>query len=145
MNIPWKIVIPVFLAGLLAGAAGGSWAQRAAFRHFRSGGPMAPRRFIDHFSRELSLDETQRVAVQAIFEKHAPQLEALRLRTAGEFDAIRKSMDEEIKQKLNPDQQRRFEEMTARFMKRMPLPPMAGMPPPPGGMPPPPDHDRWRQ
>lgn len=136
MRIPWTVVIPVFLAGLLVGAAGGSWAQRAAFRHFRQG-PPGPHGILEHFSRELSLDAGQRAAVNAILQRHGPELDALRQKTSTQFEAIRKAMDEEIKQELNAEQRRRFEAMTARFGKGMP--PQGMRPPLEGRMPPPPD------
>ena len=135
MNDSGKIAIAAFLAGLIAGAAGGSWTQRAIHRHAMLHRP-SPQEMMDRLSRDLSLDKAQRGAISAVMERHKPKFEALRRTTATEFDAIRRAADDEIKQQLNPVQRHKFEEMTARFLKGMPPPLLEGMPSPPGGMPP---------
>lgn len=118
MTLARRSAVPAFLLGLIVGAVGGSWGQRAMFRRFMRRGP-APARIVERLNRQLSLDEKQKGEISAILESRGPELQALKKDAKARFDAIRDSADAEIREVLRPDQQPKFDALTARWRERM--------------------------
>lgn len=128
-----RAALTAFLLGLIVGAVGGSWGQRALFRRFMRRGPSAAR-VVDRLNRALSLDAGQKAEVGRILESHKPELQALKKDAKSRFDAIRVTADSEIRKVLRPGQQEKFDRLTARWRERMRAHDDDG----PGGPPPPP-------
>jgi hypothetical protein len=66
-------------------------------------------------ARELGLSAAQQDSVQAVFERHRPQMEALWREMRPRFDSLRVTVDSEIAVQLTPAQRARFAELTKRF------------------------------
>ncbi len=113
-----RSAVPAFLLGLIVGAVAGSWGQRAMFHRFMRRGP-DPARIVDRMSRQLSLDEKQKAEIYAIMEARRPELLALKKDARARFIAIREGADAEIRKVLRPDQQPKFDALTARWRERM--------------------------
>jgi Spy/CpxP family protein refolding chaperone len=119
-------LLAAFLAGglvawgvsaALRGAHRGEWRGIGAPGPGRPGGPGSPegRRVL---ARELGLSPTQEDSVQAVFERHRPQMEALWREMRPRFDSLRATVDSEIALQLIPAQRARFAELTKRFDAR---------------------------
>src|SRR5258708_22132574 len=78
------------------------------------GGPGSPegRRVL---ARELGLTAVQQDSVQAVFERHRPQIEALWREMRPRFDSLRATVDSEIAVQLTPAQRARFAELAKRL------------------------------
>jgi hypothetical protein len=113
-----RSALTAFLLGLIVGAAGGSWGQRALFHRFMRRGP-SPARIIERLNRALSLDAGQKTEVGRILESRKPELEALKKDAKTRFDAIRTATDADIREVLRPDQREKFDRLTARWRERM--------------------------
>lgn len=100
-------------APMLSGHAA-AWRGGGALGSGRPGGPGSPegRRVL---ARELDLSRAQQDSVQAVFERHRPQMEALWREMRPRFEALRASVDSEIAVQLNPAQRARFAELTKRL------------------------------
>ena len=113
-----KIVIAL-LIGLIVGALAGSWYVKENFTpHWNGRGGDFKRHMLEHFSSELSLTPEQKEEVGAIFEKNRPQMMALQAEMRPKFEALRNLTHEEIRKILTPEQQKKFDVMSARFEKR---------------------------
>jgi len=119
----WKAVAGVTLVFLLGVAAGGigvySFHRHRMDRFFR-GEPGAVSGFLVHrLSRELDLDASQKPRVEAIVRRSEEEMRALRQQFRPQFEVILAKGRQEIRAELRPDQQQRFDAMTAeRGMRR---------------------------
>ncbi|MDE2141060.1 MAG: hypothetical protein KGL74_03320 [Elusimicrobia bacterium] len=125
-----RAALTTFLLGLILGAAAGSWGQRAMFRRFIKKGPDAAH-MIRRLDRELSLNETQKSAILAILGARRAEIEAVKKDARSRFEAMRAATDADIRKTLQPDQQAKFDAMTARWQARMREREKNGGPPPP--------------
>jgi hypothetical protein len=83
--------------------------------------PRPARRLAARLARALDLTESQKIEMGEIFRRHLPRLRKAR-RRGGRFEAVRREMHAEIEKLLNPEQLRRFEELSQRqrdFRKRI--------------------------
>jgi len=105
------------LSAPLLGGHRGAWRGIGAAASGRPGGPGSPegRRVL---ARELGLSAAQQDSVQAVFERHRPQMEALWREMRPRFDSLRVTVDSEIAAQLTPTQRARFAELTKRFAGR---------------------------
>jgi hypothetical protein len=69
-------------------------------------------------ARELGLSAAQQDSVQAVFERHRPQMEALWREMRPRFDSLRVTVDSEIAVQLTPAQRARFAELSKRLDSR---------------------------
>lgn len=107
--VAWGVSAP------LLGRHGGEWRGMGAPASGRPGGrPGSPegRRVL---ARELGLSVAQQDSVQAVFERHRPQMEALWREMRPRFDSLRTTVDSEIAVQLTPAQRARFAELAKRF------------------------------
>jgi protein CpxP len=109
-------------------------------------GPMSPQMELERLNKQLNLTQDQQDKLKPILEDRQKQMEALRNDTAmsredrmTKMRDIRKNTDDQIRQALNPDQQKKFDEMQQQMMRGGPGgrrggPPSGGQgaPPPPG-------------
>jgi hypothetical protein len=108
MNSARAKAATLFLAGLVLGAAAGSWGQRALFRRFVQRGP-DPKRMAERLGRGLGLDEKQKTAVAAALEARKLEVETLKKETFSRLDAIRLSTDADLRKILTPAQSAKFD------------------------------------
>ncbi|HKS24586.1 MAG TPA: hypothetical protein VJZ76_17425 [Thermoanaerobaculia bacterium] len=127
------LIVAALIAGIVVGVAG----DRAYLRYTRHMAPHPPRfssdRMIQHLDHELQFTPQQREAVKQIIERHRQRIQAL-------SDSIRPQMRQEldatnaeIEKVLNPDQQKKFRELSSRMHRgrRGSRSGMAPAPPPP--------------
>ncbi|MBI4347857.1 MAG: hypothetical protein HY553_13455 [Elusimicrobia bacterium] len=108
MTRDWKAVAGALVAGILIGAA----AQRAF-------PPKPPKgRMVAHITRKLKLSPEQKQLLQRIVEAKRRRMDALHEENKPKVQAVRESAREEIRAILTPEQQRRFDEMLARWKER---------------------------
>lgn len=117
MKIEWRQAVPVFALAFVLGAAVGSWAQRMRGPRHRMMPPPAAK-IVAKLNRELTLDEAQRGAVLGLLEARRPAAEALHKETFDKMEALRLSVQAEIRALLRPDQQAKLDAFSARMEAR---------------------------
>jgi uncharacterized membrane protein len=121
------LLLGTFLAGGAAGA-GVMWLSRPLVEPCAPPPPPMPMPF-----HRLGLSADQTKAVQAIMDRHRPQLEAILKEGFPKVRAIHEAIDREVRPLLTDGQRRQLDELRAR---RPPGPPPPFGPPPPGPPPP---------
>ena len=106
-----KPALPALLLGLALGAAAGSWGQRAHYRRQMQGGANHQRKMLDKLSRDLGLDEKQKVEVSAIMDSKRTDIDKLKAETFARLETIRKSADADMAKVLTPEQAAKLEAM----------------------------------
>ena len=136
------LLTATLVVGILVGAGG----MMLVGPHPPFGRPPRPPAFADFLSDKLDLTPTQHDSLLAILDRHAGVMDSLWKDFGPRFQADERATRSEIAAQLNPDQRRKFEEMSER-MERMrrrggrPGPggrDGPGLSPPPLGPPPPP-------
>jgi len=122
MRISWKQAVPVFILGLVLGAAVGSWAHRAAVRRFMKGGVHRPERMLENLSRQLKLDPAQKDAMKKVLDSQHERLQAFHKETSAKFEEFRLSFEADVKKILTPEQQALFDKLCARWKFGHPRP-----------------------
>jgi hypothetical protein len=104
MKFPWKYILVSFLVGLLLGGAGGmAYWRHTTHQWIRT----SPERFLKHLDREVHLDQDQRTQIQTLLNGDRDKMVAY-------LETLRKTTRAEIRARLSPDQQTRFDAMMAR-------------------------------
>lgn len=106
------LLAAAFAVGILVGAGGtllADWNDGPARRESRG-----PRGYLQRLTHVLELDSAQRDTVQAILDRHKPALDSLRREMEPRFETLQQSIRSDIRSRLNPDQQRKFNDMTRR-------------------------------
>jgi hypothetical protein len=116
---PGKLVMPMFVLGLLSGAALGSWGQRAMQRRHAHGEAPDVQRALDRLDRELHFDAPQKEAVKKILLAKQTEIAAQEKEQRDKADALRQSARRALAAALNPDQQAKFQTMCDRADKRI--------------------------
>ncbi len=113
------IKIHQILISLLIGIVFGVLIQRCQFHH---GGRWHPhdmkKHMISKLSRELKLSSDQKVKIEAIFDAQHPKMKALHDEMRPQFEALRKETEGQIRVLLDADQQKKFDEMSAKMQQR---------------------------
>lgn len=124
------VLLAVFLAGGLLGAAVEHW-RSARFPGFPGGPPPMP-----FFMDALGLSDEQGRQIEAIMNRHHPQMETLMQEVFPRMKSLTDAMEAEINAVLTPQQREKAEKMRRKFV---PGPPPPGhLPPAPLPFPPPP-------
>ena len=105
------------LIGFALGVVYGNWYARENFHSRWKHGSMR-QRMEERFGKELHLSPDQKKQVSAIFEAKHPQMVALQAEMKPKFEALRNSTQEEIRKILNPDQQKKLDELNAKMEER---------------------------
>ncbi|MFA5139410.1 MAG: hypothetical protein WC728_09275 [Elusimicrobiota bacterium] len=121
MRICWKQVIPVFVLGLVLGAAMGSWCHRAMFRKLMKGGPNSEW-MLKKLGRDLELDAGQKEALKKVLDVKHEEMRAFHKETGERFRQMRASFEADIKKVLTPEQQAEFDALSIRWKTRHPAP-----------------------
>lgn len=116
-KIRWNQIVIPLLIGFALGAGFGQWYARENFHRRWKHGDMK-QHMMERFERELRLTADQKQQVGAIFDAKYPQMEALQAEVRPKFKALRDETQAEIRRILNPDQQKKLDEMTARREER---------------------------
>jgi len=106
------LLAAAFAVGILVGAGGtllADWNEGPDRRESRG-----PRGYLQRLTHVLELDSAQRDTVQAILDRHKPALDSLRREMEPRFETLQQSIRSDIRSRLNPDQQRKFNDMTRR-------------------------------
>ena len=111
------LLFAAFLLGVLFGAGGHLLADRAGGSDDRArergrGG------YLDRLTRDLALTEAQRESVRVVLERHKPAMDSLRHEVAPRFETLQQTVRSDIRTRLSPEQQRKFDEMITRMDKR---------------------------
>jgi len=104
--------LSTFLLGVVVGAVG-------LFLYAWYGGhwrrPVAPRDFVQYLSRELKLDTQQTSQLTQILDESRKKYDALHSQVRPQFEALRQETDNQIRQILNPEQSRKFDDVIRRW------------------------------
>lgn len=109
-GIKWNQVVVAFLlgafvtAGVIRWRCGVPWPVRGEARHHY---------LLKKFSTRLNLTEEQKQKVGAILEAKREKIRTIRHDMKPRFDEIWQNTREEIRQVLNPEQQKKFEALNA--------------------------------
>jgi Spy/CpxP family protein refolding chaperone len=124
-------IAPVFLLGLVLGAAAGSWGQRAVFHRRMQGDQNHQRLMLDKLSRVLGLDEKQRAEVSALMDSRKADVDKLKTETFSRLEAIRKAADADMAKTLTPEQSAKLAAMHRAKPMRInwEAPPSSAVPP----------------
>src|SRR5215469_868288 len=104
--------LSTFLLGAVVGAVGlflYAWYSG----HWRR--PMGPHDFVKYLSQELKLDSQQTSRLTQILDESRTKYEALHSQVRPQFEALRQETDNQIRQILNPEQSRRFDEVIRKW------------------------------
>jgi len=113
----WNQIAALLLLSFALGAVAGQWYTKENFRkHWKKGD--IRQNVLDRFSQKLGLNEEQKRKAAAIFDAKQPKMAALHAEVKPKFDVLRKEAQAEIRAILNPEQQKKFDEMTAQKEKR---------------------------
>lgn len=69
----------------------------------------------ERLQRALDLSPEQRDSVRAILERHRPGFDSVWAETRPRYETLRDRVRSDIRAQLNPDQQRRYDDMIARL------------------------------
>jgi len=104
--------LSTFLLGVALGAVG-------LFLYAWYGGhwrrPMEQRDFVKYLSQELKLDNQQTSQLTQILNESRKKYDALHSQVRPQFEALRQDTDNQIRQILNPDQAREFDEVIRKW------------------------------
>ncbi len=114
---PWIKITAIFAAGFLLGGAVTGLCIHHCFRHF-GGHPPSSEFILKMLSHKLKLSPEQKDKVADLLKVEAPKMEALHKKSQDQFKAQRDAFNAKLKPLLNPDQQKKLEEMNARWEHR---------------------------
>lgn len=110
MTIERRAASVVFVLGLLAGAALGSWGQRLMY-HRRLTRTRDPKKYLEKLTNELKLDDGQKSVLLATMTAHKSQMDALKKDCVDRYESIRGAVRSEIAKSLTPEQRVKYEAM----------------------------------
>ncbi len=112
-------VILVFLGGVLIGIVGTGLYCKEQFVRFVSGEPMGRKGFIMRtLSAELDLTPDQRPEIEKIVDSSFLELQRLRQKYQPEVHTILEKSFLSMKERLNPEQQHKLDQLYERMQKR---------------------------
>ena len=115
MNTGLKF-LAVFICGLLlGGAATGYYIHHCFKRTWVNGGNCD--HFLGYLSKKLDLTADQKEKIAAIFKEETPKLDALHKESHDKVWALMEDVTARIRLVLNPDQQKKLDEMKAQWAK----------------------------
>ena len=118
MKLAWKQIIIAFLLGAVVTALG-TYACPFYRRPWGWGkGGHFQEKMLKRFDARLHLTPDQEKEVAAILAQKRGKIDALRSEIRPKFEAIRKTTRAEIRQILTPEQQTKFDKMSAEWEER---------------------------
>lgn len=117
MKFAWKESLAALIVGVLIGVGvcckfdgkfrRGGWQTKGHFD-----------RMLKKFDRKLNLNDSQKQQTATILEESRQKMKAFQNETLPKFDQIRAETRAKIREILNPDQQKKFDEMHAKWEAR---------------------------
>lgn len=118
----WVGIVLVFLLGTLAGSlATGIYFKHRIERFVKGGPPPIKVVLMKKLSHKLDLTETQRVEIEEILGQLQAKLLDLRRKRRPELDKLFHNSFGLIREKLNSEQKKRFDEIREELRKRRPF------------------------
>jgi hypothetical protein len=115
-TIKWHQIAISLLIGFALGIAFGHWHAEKSFPgHWKK--EDMKQHMLERFNRDLHLSADQMKQVAVIFDAKHPQMVALHAEIRPKFEALRNETQAEIRKILNPDQQKKFDEMNIKMEK----------------------------
>ncbi|HUU41014.1 MAG TPA: hypothetical protein VMW42_08745 [Desulfatiglandales bacterium] len=118
----WKLVtgvVIVFVFGILAGSLGAGFYHKYRFDHIRKDHSAKKALILKKLSGKLDLTESQRDAFKNIIDQIEDRKEEHFRKSRSEFVKIMDQGLSQMKQVLDPDQQKKLDEFMERFRKRI--------------------------
>jgi Spy/CpxP family protein refolding chaperone len=132
----WKFklgIVAVFALGVVVGAvAAGTYLRMRAFDFSYSHPDQAVGHIMKRLDRELNLSDNQRKKIEPIVLDSFTKMRAMRYRLTPEVEALVDQTAMQIKQHLDPEQQRKLDAHNAEVMKRWRMFAGPGVSPPSG-------------
>ena len=116
MKLAWKQIVIAFLLGAAVTALGTHACP--FYRRSWGGGKHFQERMLKRFDAKLSLTPDQEEHLARILEQKRGKIDALRREIRPKFEEIRKTTRVEIRQILTPEQQTKFDKMSAEWEER---------------------------
>jgi hypothetical protein len=116
MRSTWKAGILLLAAFVLGAAVGGAVTARVSHQTLWEGKP--PDRmegYLRLLGESLDLSSAQRDSVRAILERHRGDMDAIWQEVAPRYETMRSQIRSEIRTQLNPEQQRKYTDLTSRL------------------------------
>ncbi len=118
----WVGIVLVFLLGALAGSlATGTYFKHRIERFVKGGHPPIKVVLMKKLSHELDLTETQRFEIEEILDQLQAKLLDLRRKHQPELENLFDHSFGLIREKLNSEQKKRFDEIRAELRRREPF------------------------
>ncbi len=117
LSINRNQVVVSLLIGFALGMIFGQWQAHESVRSRWKHGSMQ-QHMLEKFNKELHLTADQKTKVAAIFEAKRPKMLALQAEMQPKFEALRKSTQAEVREVLDPGQQKKFDVMNAKMTER---------------------------
>lgn len=112
MTSSWKQTMFGLVVGLLLGAAATFLALRhGPFRHESHSAEARATRMVERFTHELDLTADQKAQVMAILDGKRGEIRSLDDEMRPRFQEIRRTIREDIRKILTPEQLAKFEDM----------------------------------
>ena len=107
----------LLLLAALAGAAGGSIITSQLHSHDRPGSHShhGSDWYIELLEDELELTEVQEDSIRAVLSRHRQKIDAMYAELGPRMDAMRDTIRADVRRLLTPEQQQRYQAVTARL------------------------------
>ena len=112
------LLLAAILVGVCIGFFGNSAIIRHRIRQYSQLPANMPQHVTDRLTKRLSLDETQRQQVLAIFQKHEGRMKETREQSQAMIDSMIEEVRQEIAQHLTPAQQEEHKKALAELSQR---------------------------
>jgi Spy/CpxP family protein refolding chaperone len=113
-------LVAVFACGAATGAGVTRYTTSRSMHHLLDAPPTEARRraMVWALDRKISLTSEQRERIEAILAAHSGEFSAIALRTEPELAPLMDRVESEIRATLTPEQQPKFDELSAKFKER---------------------------
>jgi Spy/CpxP family protein refolding chaperone len=113
-------LLVVFGLGAATGVAGTRYTSSRSLHHFLDAPPSEAHRraIVWALERKLSLTSEQRDRIEAILASHNAEFVAIARRTEPELEPLWARVHDEMRATLTPEQQGKFDELTAKYKER---------------------------
>ncbi|HEY5040016.1 MAG TPA: hypothetical protein VIJ93_13190 [bacterium] len=115
---PWLKTTILLLIGFLLGIAAAGLAVPRFFHPHQHSGLADANRILKKLSSKLVLNDGQKEKVALLLKQELPKRDALCKEGDTKFDALRASFNAQLRTILNPDQQKKLDDMVAQWEKR---------------------------
>lgn len=115
---PWIKTTIILLVGFLLGAAAAGFAFHQFFKPHHPPGAADADRVLNHLDSKLGFTDDQKQKVALLLKQELPKADALRSEGDAKFQALRDSFNSQLRLLLNPDQQKKYADMVAKWEER---------------------------